>query len=136
LYADDTALIALSYKELCEMISILDKVTKEWGLTISIAKTKIMVWESPKDEKREPMFLRGELVEEVDEFKYLGSTFMSKGGDSKDVDLRIGKAWGCFHKLKKKVWRQKKLKPQTKFQLFRMTVIPTIIWDGIMDIIR
>lgn len=128
LYADDTALVAASYMDLCRMVHVLDEVTKEWGLTISISKTKIMVWEAPEGEVRPPLVLRGEVVEEVDEFKYLGSTFTSKGEDERDVEIRIKKAWGCFHKWKKKVWRQPGFKLGTKTKVYRMTVIPTLLY--------
>eukprot|EP00952_Eustigmatos_sp_NYUAD-ZCMA_P000305 918-Eustigmatos_ZCMA.PRE.1 len=73
LYADDTALVAMSYMELCEMVSILDECLIEWGLSISIEKTKVMVFGDQGGEERAPLVLRGSVVEEVEEFKYLGS---------------------------------------------------------------
>ena len=130
LYADDTALLASSYHDLCLMIKVLDEVTQEWGLTISIPKTKIMVWQAPKDEVRETMILRGEVVDEVEEFKYLGSVFTSEGGDIRDVDVRISRAWAAFHKLKKRVWRQKAFSIATKIKVYKMTVVPTILYGA------
>lgn len=130
LYADDTALLASSYKDICKMVNILEEVTKEWGLTISIPKTKIMVWEAPEGEVRPPLFIRGEVVEEVQEFKYLGSMFTSVGGDTRDVEVRINKAWGCFHKFKRKVWRQRAFGLATKMKIYKMTVIPTLLYGS------
>jgi hypothetical protein len=130
LYADDTALVALSYEEVCEMIQILEDVTSEWGLTISIAKTKILVFGAEEGEERPPMVLRGEIVEEVQEFKYLGSIFTSVGGDTRDLKNRISKAWGCFHRFKRHVWRQKAFKLGSKLKIYRMTVLPTLLYGG------
>jgi len=130
LYADDTALLASSYADICKMVNILEEVTKEWGLTISIPKTNIMVWEAPEGEVRPPLIIRGEVVEEVQEFKYLGSMFTSVGGDARDVEVRINKAWGCFHKLKKKVWRQRAFGLATKMKIYKMTVIPTLLYGS------
>jgi hypothetical protein len=110
------------------MVTILDEVMKEWGLTISIPKTKIMLWGAPDNEVRPPLILGGEVVEIVNQFKYLGSIFTSEGGDGRDVEWRISKAWGCFHKMKKKVWRQKAFKSETKIKVYKMTVIPTLLY--------
>ena len=130
LYADDTALLTSSYKDICKMVNILEEMTKEWGLTISIPKTKIMVWGAPEGEDRPPLIIRGEVVEEVQEFKYLGSMFTSVGGDARDVEVRINKAWGCFHKLKRKVWRQRAFGLATKMKVYKMAVIPTLLYGS------
>jgi hypothetical protein len=128
LYADDTALLALSYDDLCEMIRVLDHVTCEWGLTISIEKTKIVVFGGCLDDNRIPMMLRGEQIKEVDEFKYLGSVFTSDGTDTKDLDTRINKGWARFLRLKKEVWKQRGFNLNTKIHLYKLMVVPVILY--------
>ena len=122
LYADDTALIASSSKELCDMVKILDGVMSGWGLTISMTKTKVMVWYGRTAGGGETTTVhkggtsgRGKVYD----FKYLGSLVTNQAGDSRDLDMRISKAWGCSHRLKHKVWRQKALKVETKMQVYR-----------------
>jgi hypothetical protein len=129
LYADDTALVALNYEDLYVMTCTMIEVTREWGLTVSIDKTKMMVFGDGGDgEVRQPVVVGDRMIEEVSEFKYLGSVFTSVGDDAKDCRIRANKAWGCFHRLKKKVWRQRNLSFDTKMRVFKMSVIPTMLY--------
>ena len=45
--------------------------------------------------------LTGEIVKEVNDFKYLGSYIAST---SHDIDIRLGKAWGALNKMDK-IWK-------------------------------
>ena len=87
-----------------------------------------MVFGDQGGEERAPMMLRGSVVEEVGEFKYLGSILTSDGCDARDMTARIGKAWGCFRSLRKKVWKRKSLSLQTKMRVYSGAVIPTLLW--------
>jgi hypothetical protein len=73
-------------------------------------------------EGRRPLILRGETVEEVKKFKYLGAYITNRGNDWRGMKKRIGKAWGVFKKLKK-VWRQRALNRKTKMVMFKMMVM-------------
>lgn len=42
LYADDMVLLAESEAEIKGMVELMDTITSEWGLKISVAKTKIL----------------------------------------------------------------------------------------------
>eukprot|EP00952_Eustigmatos_sp_NYUAD-ZCMA_P011628 47145-Eustigmatos_ZCMA.PRE.1 len=59
------------------MVRILDECFIGWGLSISIEKTKVMVFGDQGCEERATMVLRGSIVEEVEKFKYLGSIVTS-----------------------------------------------------------
>jgi hypothetical protein len=128
LYADDTSLVATSYDDLCDMIKVLDDTMCEWGLTISIIKTKIVVFGDDETDTRDPMMLRGEEVNVVNEFKYLGSVFTSDGSDVSDVKARIAKAWASFHGLKRSVWRQRGFSLDTKIRVYKTFVLPIFLY--------
>jgi hypothetical protein len=88
--------------------------------------------EQQEEEKREregrrPLILRGETVEEVKEFKYLGVYVTQRGNDWRDMKQRIGKAWGVIKKLKK-VWRQRALSRKTKMVVFKMMIMPVLTY--------
>jgi hypothetical protein len=106
LYADDTALLSMTYEGMCRMVQILDEKATKWGLSVSIIKRKVMVFHDQGGQLRQPLILRVETVKEVTEFKYLGLTLASTEGDKVDVRRRIGKGGGCFKKLRRRVWRQ------------------------------
>ena len=53
----------------------LDQVASEWGLTLSLQKTKLMVAGTWSEEDLQPIVIdiRGDSIEVVPEFHYLGS---------------------------------------------------------------
>lgn len=74
LYADDMVII-------CESSEALKEATQEAGLTISVKKTKYLI--TKVGDQREPdidITLRGERVERVSEFVYLGTAVNEDSG--------------------------------------------------------
>jgi hypothetical protein len=82
MYADDMALVAEDDEQLNHQIQVLEAVTKRWGLTINVRKTKIWrgVWLTDPDAPSPEITIRGGVLEEVEDFKYLGSTLAVSGG--------------------------------------------------------
>ncbi|KAI8500371.1 hypothetical protein Bbelb_219370 [Branchiostoma belcheri] len=74
-----------------------------------------------------PVCCRGEELETVREFTYLGSVITNDGGSSKDVDARIGKARTAFAQLKP-VWRSKSFSLKTKLRLFESNVKSVLLY--------
>ena len=66
----------------------LEKIINSWGLTLSVAKTKLLVTGSASNVERLPIKLQGGEIECVSEFKYLGS-MESGGGVMVEVGERI-----------------------------------------------
>lgn len=77
---------------------------------------------------REPLTLRGETVEEVEDFKYLGSLLANDGTDERDIVARVNKAWGAFHSLKKGVWKQRGMSLEFKIKVYNRYVIPKLLY--------
>ena len=71
-YADDLTLVAESASELQAMVSPLDRACTQWGMTINATKTKTMTV-SKEDENEATITLRGNPLEAVESFSYLGS---------------------------------------------------------------
>lgn len=80
MYADDMVLLAESVTELQNMLDTLETYTDEWGLVVNVAKTKIVVFRNGgklrTDEKWE---YKGEILEVLDQFVYLGVLFNFNG---------------------------------------------------------
>ena len=72
LHADDLALLSTSAEGLQVQIDCLAGYAHRWGLTVSLAKTKVMVFR--KDKARPPVHLKlqGQALQQVDTFRYLG----------------------------------------------------------------
>ena len=77
-FADDVALVSGDGVGLQHQLNALSDVLAVEGLDISIAKTKVMCVQPNRGAARgAPLSLGGELIEEVDEFKYLGTMLVN-----------------------------------------------------------
>ena len=79
LYADDISLICDSAEKLREAVTVMDTTILRSGLTISTKKTKVLVVGRNDAAQAADLVitLRGDQLEVVSQFKYLGSIFTS-----------------------------------------------------------
>ena len=96
---------------------------KCWGLTLSLAKTKLVVvgGEGSEDELR-PLVLEGGEIESVEEFKYLGSVVDRRGGVMTEVGERIARASRAFGIIKH-ILRNSNLSINTKRAAYKAVVL-------------
>ena len=100
LFADDGALLASTRSGAEHAVVSYQQVSKDFGLTVSIPKTKHMVTGrllEPSD--IEPIVLDGGNIEAVEEFPYLGSLITNSGRMDMDVDRWIALASRVFGTL-------------------------------------
>ena len=75
-YADDLVLLTESEKEMNEMLRVLERYSDKLKLTLSVPKSKILIFKKGRGKKtKEEWKWKGETVEEVKEFKYLGFVY-------------------------------------------------------------
>ena len=67
----------------------------------------------------------GEILQQVEEFKYLGSILSSSGYSEKDIRVRTGMAKSAFNKLKQLLMRGLKLE-------VKKSLVKTLVWSGAM----
>ena len=80
LYADDIVILSLSPGDLQKSFNNLKTYSRLWKLTINITKTKVMVFSKNGRRSKNLRFTYDDqIVEIVDEFKYLGVIFKSNG---------------------------------------------------------
>ena len=72
LFADDTALVADSEEKLCRLVSEFGRVCKKIKLRVNVGKSKVIRCSRYGNGCRMHVILKGEPLEEVDCFKYLG----------------------------------------------------------------
>ena len=80
---------------------------------------------NPKSQ--DPIILRGQEVEEVDKFVYLGATITPEGGGMGDMRNRINRARNIFTKLGK-IWKNNYITKNTKTRLFKTLVLPVLLY--------
>ena len=95
LYADDLVLFCPDIFQAEEIIKILNRVCKRFGLTISFKKTKVMQFNTTTSSYS--IKVDDITLDNVSEFCYLGHTIFNDNNNS--THLRIAKATAKFHEL-------------------------------------
>ncbi len=127
LFADDAALVSHSETGLQQLIDRLSHGCKEFGLTISIKKTNILVQGA---NTAPTITIDNTPLELVESFKYLGSTIASSPSLDMEIPSRIGKAAGVMSKLDKRVWRNGQLTVATKMRVYQACVLSTLLYGS------
>ena len=89
LFTDDIALVADSEENLCRLVSEFGRVCERRTLRVNVGKSKVVRCSRSGNGDRMHVILNGELLEEVDCFKYLGSQVAADGGCEMDVVHRM-----------------------------------------------
>ena len=69
-----------------------------------------------------------EVIEQVDEMKYLGVMISSDGSIEKEVEARIGSAARMVGGMSEAVLRRKELSKKTKLKVINATMLPTLMY--------
>ncbi|XP_065584427.1 uncharacterized protein LOC136043438 [Artemia franciscana] len=89
-----------------------------------IAKTKVMRVSRDPTPRNVQLTIKGEPVEDVDSFVYLGSLLTSDNDCSKSIKRRLGLAGASFKNLFWPIWKNKTLSTSLKVRLFNSLIIP------------
>src|SRR5215469_8537467 len=98
------------------MVDSLVNTGKKYGMEINSAKSKVMM--VSKDSKVLKIVVDGRPLEQIDRFKYLGSTITSDAGCTKAIRIRIAMGKPAFNK--KKVLLTSKLNLELKKNWLRV----------------
>ena len=90
------------------------------GLKVNVGKTKVIKINARNEEK---IYIKGEEIEEVNSFIYLGATLTLEGGGMGDMKNRLSKARNTFIRLKQ-IWNSSNIMKKTKLQLYKTLVLP------------
>ena len=109
------------------LIDRLATACNEFGLTISLKKTEIML----QDVSNAPSIKIGDhTLNIVEKFTYLGSTIASNLSLDPELTSRIGKATTSMARLTKRVWENNMLTINTKMQVYQAVVLSTLLYDS------
>lgn len=130
-FADDTALPASTRSAAEKMAQVYQQTSSDFGLTVSIPKTKHMVTGRLVEESDKlPIAISGGGIRAVDEFPYLGSIVASSGRMDVDVDKRIAQASKAFGALRKAVFLDKNLSLATKRKIYNACVLSVLLYGA------
>ena len=121
LFADDTVVVADSERKLCQLVTEFGRVCERRKLRVNVGKSKVMRC------TRLNAMLNGEALEEVDQFKYLGSVIAANGGVEADVRHRVNEGCKVLGALKG-VMKNRGLGMNIKKVLYEKVAVPTVIY--------
>ena len=126
LYANDLATVAESEEELQERLIQWQENLENKGLRVNSKKTEVMV--SSKLGRKVKIMDRNDIeLKQVDEFCYLGTVIEEKGGYSKSVRARIGKAWQKWREVTGIVC-DKRMSLKTKANIYKNMIRPVLLY--------
>ena len=128
LFADDTVVVADSERKLCHLVTEFGRVCERRRLRVNVGKSKVMRCTRNEDGARLNVMLNGEVLEEVDQFKYLGSVIAANGGVEADVHHRVNEGCKVLDALKG-VMKNIGLGMNVKV-LYEKVVVPTVMYGS------
>src|SRR5687768_7030901 len=123
-YADDLILMADNTSDLQSGINCLNAACEEFGMKISVCKPKVM--HVGKSRKEVVCDLNWERLEQISEFKYLGTIFSEDGKLVREFEERreMGNAVASH------VFNKKKLSSDTKLAIHSSIFRPTVLYGS------
>ncbi|KAK3506845.1 hypothetical protein QTP70_029252 [Hemibagrus guttatus] len=123
LFADDVVLLAPSSLDLQHALGRFAAECKAAGLRVSTSKSEDMVL----DRKKVACTLQvgGELLPQVEEFKYLGVLFTRM---ECDIDRRIGAVAAVMRSMYRSVVVKKELSRKAKLSIYQSIYVPTLTY--------
>ena len=116
-YADDMLLIAPSAKGLQKLLSICSSFAIKNDIVYNTEKTKCMIfWPRVYIKEKVKIFLQGEQLSFVDEFKYLGVVIVSNLSDDVEMGKRVRSIYAAGNTL---ISNFRKCDESTKILMFK-----------------
>ena len=129
LFADDTVVVADYKRKLCQLVTEFGRVCERRKLRVNVDKNKYMRCTRNEDGARLNAMLNGEALEEVDQFKYLGSVIAANGGVEADVRHRVNEGCKVLGALRG-VMKNRGLGMNVKKVLYEKVVVPTVMYGS------
>jgi hypothetical protein len=124
-FADDIDLIEESSEALQKNVNLLEEAGRNSSLNINIEKTKTMVFGKTEIEKE--IVIQKKIIENVEEFIYLGSLLTSDNNCTKEIKRRIAKAKGVMTGFNT-IWKSKTISYATKLKILKTCVFSTALY--------
>ena len=97
-FADDISVLGNSEEELQQVTQRLEETVAEYGMEISSNKSKVLV-NNIKSRPCTNIQMNGHMLEEVDQFTYVGSTQTKDGASVKEIKIRLAQVHSVMTRL-------------------------------------
>ena len=123
-FADDIVVNAEEEEEAGVLVDRLDTTTTRYNMEIGPDKTKVMT--NNQNGFRREINIKGQRLEEVENFKYLGA-IISNESSKPEVLSRIAQTTATLSRLKIS-WRNKNISLVSKVKLMRTLILSTFLY--------
>ena len=131
LFADDMAKGAPTEEKMQKGVDQVSDSCDSYDLTVSIKKTEIVYQPAPgKPYKAPTITVKGQRLQVVDKFTYLGSILSRVVHIDDEVNARIAKASAAFGRLRGSIWDRSGIRLDTKLKVYRSVVQPTLLYEA------
>ncbi|KAK3510314.1 hypothetical protein QTP70_001363 [Hemibagrus guttatus] len=126
IFADDVVLLAPSSLDLQHALGHFTAECEAAGMRVSTYKSEAMVLNRKKVACT--LQVGGEVLPQVEEFKYLGVLFMTEGKMDREIDRRIGAAAAVMRSMYQSVVVKKELSRKAKLSIYQSIYLPTLTY--------
>ena len=127
LYADDTVILAENETELQKALDALEEYCNIWQLQVNLNKTKIIIFSRGKVKKHRDFMYKGNIIEVVSEYIYLGVTMQYNNKFSKAIQKQILLARKALFALNSKIMEHN-LPIDIQLNLFDKLIVPILTY--------
>ena len=126
-YADDVVLLSEDPGSLQDLLCSLDKSAAMFGIRFAPPKCKMILqdWVGVTPN----LSIKGQFIERVNKFTYLGSCITPDGSIAEELSSRIQKARLAFSKLHH-LWRRNDIKLSTKGRVYSAAVRSVLLYGS------
>ena len=127
LYADDIVIFSENEEGLQNGLNLLEQYCDKWKLQVNVNKTKVMIFRKAGNIRRNIRFTyKNEILEIVNNFKYLGIIFTTGGSFKSTYEALHGQALKAMFKLKSYIVKFPNMSIIHQLNLFDKLVEPVL----------
>lgn len=127
-FADDIVLFANSEKNLEKNLKVWKDILASQNLQLNVEKTKVMGISNGT--RVINVRVDGEIIDQVERYKYLGSVINNRGSSEGELKARIQSANRLYAALRRKFLDHKQITRRTKISIFKSMYLPVLLHGG------
>ena len=133
LYADDARVVPQSPEQLRKMIGVMVVVCAAFGITVSEAKTEVIIClrakGMPESTATFSVEVAGQVYNQTNKLVYLGKNVDQNADLSIEVGRRVRNAWCSFRKYTLELYDQPRAPLKLKIRMLTAEVLETMLYD-------